>query len=239
MILKIENLKVSYGAIEAIKNISLEVKQGEIVALIGPNGAGKTTLLRTISGLLKPVSGSIKYFSDDGSEIDLSGLPPHEIVKRGIAQVPEGRMIFANLTVRENLELGAFSRKTKSIAADEFDRIFHLFPRIKERLNQSAGTLSGGEQQMLAISRALMAKPRLLLLDEPSLGIAPNLIQQIFKVLVDINQSGTTLLLVEQDAVLALKTASRAYVVQTGEVVLADTASVLLKDPRIKESYLG
>lgn len=231
--LEIRDLNVHYGAIHALKGVNLRVEAGEIVTLIGPNGAGKTTLLKTISGLLKPTSGQIVF---DGSDISFD--PPHKVVCLGLSHVPEGRMIFQNLTVRENLELGAFSRKDKATQAD-MDAIFSLFPRLQERLKQNAGTLSGGEQQMLAIGRALMAKPKLLLLDEPSLGIAPALVQQIFKVLVEINAAGTTMLLVEQDAYLALRTAKRAYVLETGKIAMEDTSENLKNHPDIKKVYLG
>lgn len=235
-LLKIENLHVHYGAIHALKGISLEVEEGEIVTLIGPNGAGKTTLLRTISGVIRPSSGKIAYQNVAGTR-ELASLAPHKIVAAGVAQVPEGRLIFQNLTVEENLELGAYSRKNHQ--RDEWDRIFTLFPRLKERLKQNAGTLSGGEQQMLAIGRALMAKPKLLLLDEPSLGLAPTLVQQIFRVLVEINKQGTTLLLVEQDAYLALETASRGYVLETGQIKLSGKSAELLNNPSVKQAYLG
>ncbi|EKD41319.1 MAG: hypothetical protein ACD_73C00769G0010 [uncultured bacterium] len=234
--LKITDLKVSYGAIAALKGISLEIKEGEIVTLIGPNGAGKTTLLRTISGLLKAASGTIEFKNE--ASFDLTNLPPHKIVASGLAQVPEGRLIFHNLSVKENLLLGAFTRKDHKFD-DDLDKIFSLFPRLKERLKQNAGTLSGGEQQMLAIGRALMSRPKLLLLDEPSLGIAPTLVQQIFKVLKEINAQGTTLLLVEQDAYLALKTAHRAYVLETGEIKMSGPAQELLGNKDVLKAYLG
>jgi len=238
MLLKIDNLHVHYGAIHALKGISLEIAAGEIVTLIGSNGAGKSTLLRTLSGILKPSEGEINYASEEG-ELKLHELPSHKIVASGIAQVPEGRQIFANLTVKENLELGAYARKDKVNLKEESDAIFNLFPRLKERLRQNAGTLSGGEQQMLAIGRALMSKPKLLLLDEPSLGIAPALIQQIFQTLKEINQAGVTLLLVEQDAFLALETSHRGYVLDTGKITLAGPAKELLKNPDIQHAYLG
>ena len=234
MLLQIENLSVHYGAIHALKGISLEVAAGEIVTLIGPNGAGKTTLLRTISGVLRGSSGQILY---DGFPMEM--MPPHRIVAQGIAQVPEGRLIFQNLTVLENLELGAYSRRDRHGLKVEQEWIFHLFPRLQERLSQQAGTLSGGEQEMLAIGRALMAKPRLLLLDEPSLGLAPALVQQIFKALVEINRQGTTLLLVEQDAYLALETSQRGYVMETGEIKLSGKSAELLSNPQVKKAYLG
>jgi len=238
MLLKIDNLNVHYGAIHALKGVSMEIDSGEIVTLIGSNGAGKSTLLRTLSGILKPSDGEITYGSEAGT-VKLNELPPHKIVASGIAQVPEGRQIFANLTVKENLELGAYSRKEKVHLKEESERIFGLFPRLKERIRQNAGTLSGGEQQMLAIGRALMAKPRLLLLDEPSLGIAPALIQQIFQTLLEINKAGVTILLVEQDAFLALETSHRGYVLETGKITLAGPAKVLLNNPDVKHAYLG
>ncbi len=240
MLLEIKNLHVHYGAIHALKGISLEVKEGEIVTLIGSNGAGKSTLLRTLSGILKPSEGEICYHSKHHEAISIGHIPSHIIVKQGIAQVPEGRQIFANLSVKENLELGAYSRhEGNDSLQQDFEEIFILFPRLKERLSQNAGTLSGGEQQMLAISRALMAKPRLLLLDEPSLGIAPTLVQQIFATLREINKKGVTLLLVEQDAYLALETAHRAYVLETGKITLSGNAKDLLNNPEIKKAYLG
>jgi branched-chain amino acid transport system ATP-binding protein len=240
VILEIENLRVNYGAIEALKGVSLQVEEGEMVALIGSNGAGKTTLLRTISGVLRPRSGKIRY-RPDGAVLETQNLPPHKIVAQGIAQVPEGRMVFQNLSVLENLDLGAYGRKDKpkSKIASDRDRVLAIFPRLKERLEQSAGTLSGGEQQMLAIGRALMARPKLLLLDEPSLGIAPTLVQQIFKVLVEINKEGTTILLVEQDAFLALKTCARAYVLETGTIKLSGPSRELADNPEVKKAYLG
>ncbi len=239
MILEIENLHVRYGAIHALKGVSLKVDEGEIVTLIGPNGAGKTTLLRTLSGVLHPSSGKMIFNGGRGEALLLNQLPPHKIVAMGIAQVPEGRLIFQNLSVRENLDLGAYSRRDRRRLKEDLDRIFQLFPRLKERLSQNAGTLSGGEQQMLAIGRALMARPRLLRLDEPSLGLAPTLVQQIFKILVEINRQGTTLLLVEQDAYLALETASRGYVLETGEIKLEGASSDLLKNVDVKKAYLG
>ncbi|HEX5035834.1 MAG TPA: ABC transporter ATP-binding protein [bacterium] len=238
MLLTIDNLKVSYGAIEALKGVSLQVEEGEMVALIGSNGAGKTTLLRTISGLLTPVLGEIRLKAD-ASEVRLDRLAPHKVVAHGVAQVPEGRMVFQNLTVLENLELGAFGRKDKAGISSDLERALSVFPRLRERLGQSAGTLSGGEQQMLAIGRALMARPRLLLLDEPSLGIAPALVQQIFKVLVEINKAGTTVLLVEQDAFLALKVSRRAYVLETGQIKISGPSAELQDDPDVKKAYLG
>ena len=238
-LLEIENLHVHYGAIHALKGISLTVGEGEIVTLIGPNGAGKTTLLRTISGLLPPSTGRLLYRKGPEESVSLGRWPSHRIVAAGIAQVPEGRLIFGNLSVEENLDLGATGRQDRKTLSQDKERLFNLFPRLRERLQQNAGTLSGGEQQMLAIGRALMAKPRLLLLDEPSLGLAPGLVRQIFKVLVEINRRGTTLLLVEQDVFLALKTAARGYVLETGTISLQGTSSELLNNPEVKKAYLG
>ncbi len=236
--LKIENLKVAYGAVQALHGVSLEVREGEMVTLIGANGAGKTTLLRTISGLIHPSSGQLNYAARSG-EVSLNGVAPHEIVKLGISQVPEGRMVFPNLSVRENLDLGAYLRKDQQQIKEDTEKIFSLFPRLKERLNQSAATLSGGEQQMLAIGRALMARPRLLLMDEPSLGLAPILVQAIFKNIREINQQGLTILLVEQNANMALKFAHRGYVLETGKIILEDTAESLIQNPDVKKAYLG
>ena len=232
-LLSVSNLEVSYGNITALRGIDLEVRKGEIVTLIGANGAGKTTTLRTISGLLKPRSGEVTY---DGRNI--TGTKPHVIAAMGVSHVPEGRGIFANLTVSDNLELGAYLRKDK-VQQSEYERIFALFPVLKERIKQSAGTLSGGEQQMLAISRALMSKPKVLLLDEPSLGLAPQMVQTIFRVIKEINAEGTPILLVEQNAHMALVTASRGYVMETGRIVLTDDTSAMLKSDRIKKAYLG
>ena len=214
--LKIDNIDVYYGAIHALKGISLEVKEGEIVTLIGANGAGKSTTLRTISGLLKPKTGSITFLGQN-----IEGVRAHEIVKKGISQVPEGRRVFAEMTVMENLDL------------------FELFPRLEERKNQSAGTLSGGEQQMLAMGRALMSRPKLLLLDEPSMGLAPLLIKEIFNIIVDINKSGTTVLLVEQNANMALSIANRAYVLETGRITLSGSAKELAASEDVRKAYLG
>ncbi len=239
MLLEIKNLEARYGAIHALKGVSLDVAAGEIVTLIGSNGAGKTTLLRTVSGILKPSSGQIRYDATEGEALFLHQMPPHKIVAAGVAQAPEGRQIFANLSVRENLELGAYSRRDGKNLDGEFDAVFSLFPRLKERLQQNAGTLSGGEQQMLAIGRALMAKPKLLLLDEPSLGIAPTLVQQIFATLKEINRQGVSILLVEQDAFLALETAHRGYVLETGTITLSGPAQELLNNPEVKKAYLG
>lgn len=233
--LKIENLVVNYGAIKAIKGINVEVKQGEIVTLIGANGAGKSTILRAISSILKPASGKIIL---DGK--DITGMPPHKIVEHGISQAPEGRMIFSNLTVQENLDMGAYTRKDKHNIKEDLELIFKLFPRLKERLKQPGGTLSGGEQQMLAISRALMSKPKLLLLDEPSLGIAPILVKQIFekiKTLKDV--TGLTILLVEQNANLALSISNYAYVLETGDIKLEGEAKEMANNPEVRKAYLG
>jgi branched-chain amino acid transport system ATP-binding protein len=233
--LEIKNLSVSYGAINALHGISLSVKPGSIVTLIGANGAGKTTTLKTISGLLKPKSGEIFY---DGQNI--AGLPTHQIVARGLSHVPEGRMIFANLTVLENLQLGAYLQKDKKIIRHELEHVFSLFPRLKEREKQIAGTLSGGEQQMLAIGRALMSKPKLLLLDEPSLGLAPLLVKAIFEKIVEINrEQGLTILLVEQNANLALEISHFGYVLETGKIILQDDSAALRQNPQVKSAYLG
>lgn len=232
--LTINDINVFYGAIHAIKGVSLEVNEGEIVTLIGANGAGKSTILRTISGLLKPKSGSIQF---EGQEI--AGMPAHEIVKTGISQVPEGRRIFAEMTVLENLELGAFTRKDKDGIKADMELVFNRFPRLKERIGQLAGTLSGGEQQMLAMGRALMSRPRLLLLDEPSMGLAPLLIKEIFAIIQDINKTGTTVLLVEQNANMALSIAHRAYVLETGRITLSGDAKELAASDEVRKAYLG
>jgi len=232
-LLSLRSLEVSYGTIPALRGIDLEVEKGEIVTLIGANGAGKTTTLRTISGLLKPRHGEVSFAGKN-----INGVKPHVITGMGVSHVPEGRGIFANLTVSDNLELGAYLRKDK-IQKSEYERIFSLFPVLKERIKQNAGTLSGGEQQMLAISRALMSKPTVLLLDEPSLGLAPQMVQTIFRVIREINAEGTTILLVEQNAHMALVTAHRGYVMETGKIVLADSTKALLASDRIKKAYLG
>ena len=232
--LKIDNIDVFYGAIHALKGISLEVSQGEIVTLIGANGAGKSTTLRTISGLLKPKNGTIKY---EGK--DIAGHKAQDIVASGLSQVPEGRRIFANMTVMENLELGAYLRKDKGNLAGDFQNVFAKFPRLEERKLQLAGTLSGGEQQMLAMGRALMSRPKLLLLDEPSMGLAPLLVKEIFAIIKEINESGTTILLVEQNAHMALSIANRAYVLETGRISMSGAASDLLNDEKVKKAYLG
>lgn len=232
--LKIDNIDVYYGAIHALKGISLEVNQGEIVTLIGANGAGKSTTLRTISGLLKPKNGSITFMGKN-----IAGVPAHQIVREGISQVPEGRRVFAEMTVMENLDLGAFVRKDKDGIQKDLRTVFELFPRLEERKNQSAGTLSGGEQQMLAMGRALMSRPKLLLLDEPSMGLAPLLIKEIFHIIEDINKSGTTVLLVEQNANMALSIANRAYVLETGRITLSGAAQELAASEDVRKAYLG
>jgi len=233
-ILILQDIQVYYGAIIAIKGISLYLKKGEIVCLIGANGAGKSTILNAISGIVKPRSGKIIYRGEA-----IEKCPPHQIVGKGISQAPEGRKIFANLSVLENLELGAYLRKDSGQVKSDLERVFDLFPRLKERIKQNAGTLSGGEQQMLAIGRALMSNPTVLLLDEPSLGLAPLLVKQIFQTIQEINQQGTSILLVEQNAHMALHVARRGYVIETGKVVLEDQAQNLLNTPRVKEAYLG
>ena len=233
--LVIENLSVSYGAIRALHGISLQVEAGSIVTLIGSNGAGKSTALRTVSGLIRPQEGRITY---EGERID--GQPAHRIVARGLCHVPEGRMVFANLTVRENLMMGAYLQRDAAAIARERDYVFSVFPRLAEREKQQAGTLSGGEQQMLAIGRALMGQPKFLMLDEPSLGIAPLLVKTIFQRIVEINRSrGITILLVEQNANLALEIASHGFVLETGRVILSDTSAALRSDPKVRSAYLG
>ncbi len=232
--LTLENISVNYGAIEALTGINLHVEQGEVVTLIGANGAGKTTTLRTITGLLEPKEGRVMY---EGNEI--SGVATHKLVSKGIAMSPEGRGVFANLSVRENLEMGAFIRKDKKGIADDMERGFALFPRLKEREQQKAGTLSGGEQQMLAMARALMSRPRLLLLDEPSLGLAPLVVHTIFEAIELIRKEGATILLVEQNAYAALHHSDRAYVLETGRIVMEGDSKQLAQDPRVKEAYLG
>ena len=251
MLLSLENLEVCYGPISALQGVSLHIDRGEIVTLIGSNGAGKTTLLRSISGLLNPKAGTITWHGNStgansaavaaggngDANADLLRLKPHEIVRLGVSHVPEGRQIFANLTVFENLRLGAYQR-TDDLGPD-LDRCFNLFPVLAERRSQRSGTLSGGEQQMLAIGRALMQRPQLLLLDEPSLGLAPLVVRKIFQIIREINAEGTTIFLVEQNAHMALGVAHRAYVLQTGRVIKSDKASVLLEDPDVKKAYLG
>jgi branched-chain amino acid transport system ATP-binding protein len=239
MLLSIRNLEVCYGVISALQNVSLDIDTGEIVTLIGSNGAGKTTLLRTISGLLSPARGTIGWQRSGADLTELTKLRPHEIVRAGVCHVPEGRQVFPNLTVRENLLLGAYQQKDKQQRARDIDRCYHHFPVLAERREQKGGTLSGGEQQMLAIGRALMARPKLLLLDEPSLGLAPLVVRKIFQIIREINAEGTTIFLVEQNAHMALGVAHRAYVLQTGRVIKSDKASVLLEDPDVKKAYLG
>ena len=232
--LEVKDINVYYGAIHAIKGISLAVEEGEIVTLIGANGAGKSTTLRTISGLLKPKTGEINFLGKS-----IAGMPAHKIVREGISQVPEGRKIFAEMTVQENLELGAFTRTDKAEIQNDFKMVFGRFPRLEERKFQLAGTLSGGEQQMLAMGRALMSRPKLLLLDEPSMGLAPLLIREIFSIIVDINKTGTTVLLVEQNANMALSIANRAYVLETGRITLSGDAKELAASEDIRKAYLG
>lgn len=231
--LTIDNIDVYYGVIHALKGISVQVNQGEIVTLIGANGAGKSTILRSISGLLKPKSGTINFLGQN-----ITGIPAQDIVKLGISHAPEGRRVFANMTVLENLELGAYIRKDKKIDAD-MEKVFLRFPRLKERRTQLSGTLSGGEQQMLAIGRALMSRPKLLLMDEPSMGLAPLLVKEIFAIIKDINQAGTTILLVEQNAHMALSIANRAYVLETGHIALAGDAKELAASDHVRKAYLG
>jgi branched-chain amino acid transport system ATP-binding protein len=237
-LLEIRGLKVRYGVIEALHGVDLDVEQGEIVTVIGANGAGKTTLLKAISGLVPASEGTLRY-APNGADCDLAALPPHAIVARGLSHVPEGRRIFQNLTVRENLMLGAYLRRDAHAFDESLREVFSLFPRLEERLAQNAGTLSGGEQQMLAMGRALMARPMLLLLDEPSLGLAPKLVRAIFDVIRAINRRGTTLLVVEQNAHMALATAHRAYVLETGNVALSGAAKDLAQDERVQQAYLG
>lgn len=232
--LEINDLHVSYGAIRALKGVGFQVDQGEIVALIGANGAGKTTTLRTISGLIRPQSGTITYKGQN-----ITKTPPHQIVSLGLCQVPEGRRVFTRMTVLENLEMGAYIRNDKANIKQDIKKVFERFPRLEERKAQLAGTLSGGEQQMLAMGRALMSRPTLLLMDEPSMGLAPMLVQEIFTIIKEINQSGTTVLLVEQNAHMALSIAHRAYVLEVGEVVLSGAAQDLANDPQVQKAYLG
>lgn len=232
--LKVNNIDVFYGNIHALKGVSLEVNEGEIVTLIGANGAGKSTLLKTLSGLLKPKSGDITYQTKQ-----ISGRQAQLIVKSGISHVPEGRRVFANMSVEENLELGAYLRKDREGIKKDLANVFELFPRLQERRKQQSGTLSGGEQQMLAMGRALMAKPKLLLLDEPSMGLAPLIVKQIFEIIRMVNSQGTTVLLVEQNANMALSIADRAYVIETGKIVLSGTAKELQESEKVKEAYLG
>jgi branched-chain amino acid transport system ATP-binding protein len=232
--LKVNGIDVFYGNIQALKGVSLEINEGEIVTLIGANGAGKSTLLKTLSGLLKPKSGSIEYLGNS-----ISGKAPQSIVKVGISHVPEGRRVFSNMSVEENLELGAYLRKDKGGIRKDIQSVYELFPRLQERRKQLSGTLSGGEQQMLAMGRAIMAKPKLLLLDEPSMGLAPLMVKTIFQIIEKINHDGTTILLVEQNANMALSVANRAYVIETGRVVISGTAAKLQASEEIKKAYLG
>jgi branched-chain amino acid transport system ATP-binding protein len=233
-ILEVSDIHSYYGSIQALKGVSLTVNEGEIVTLLGANGAGKTTTLRSINGLNRPREGTIRF---QGSEITTT--PPHEIVKRGIAQSPEGRRLFPRMSVTENLEMGAFQRSDRSAIKSDMDRVFELFPRLQERRNQKAGTMSGGEQQMCAIGRALMARPKLLLLDEPSLGLAPIFVERIFDIIRQINEEGTSILLVEQNALMALDAADRGYVLETGRIVLADSAAALKTNDEVRKTYLG
>jgi branched-chain amino acid transport system ATP-binding protein len=233
-LLALTDLHVHYGAIHALKGVSIVVDEGTIVTLVGANGAGKSTILRAISGLIPPSRGEIQFRGKS-----LRGMKAHEIVRAGISHVPEGRIVFANLTVLENLELGAYLRRDRAGIAEDLKKIFHLFPRLDERRRQSAGTLSGGEQQMLAIGRALMARPTVLLMDEPSLGLAPILVREIFSVIREIRSRGTTIVLVEQNARMALATADQGYVLETGAVCMADKAQALLNNPFVQEAYLG
>ncbi|KPU45709.1 high-affinity branched-chain amino acid transport ATP-binding protein LivF [Oxobacter pfennigii] len=232
--LKISGLNVFYGHIHALKGISMEIKQGEIVSLIGSNGAGKSTTLGSIAGLVPSQSGSITFLGKD-----ITNIPPHSIVKLGTSLSPEGREVFPALTVQENLRLGAYIKKDKAKISESFERVYSLFPRLKERTKQTAGTLSGGEQQMLAIGRALMSEPQLLMLDEPSLGLAPNLVLMIFELIESINRQGTTILLIEQNASMALSISHRAYVLETGSISMAGNSKDLADDPRVKKAYLG
>jgi branched-chain amino acid transport system ATP-binding protein len=233
-LLEVENVETFYGSIQALKGISIEVHDGEIVTLIGANGAGKSTTLRSINGLNHPRRGSIRFGGND-----ITHDPPHEIVKRGIAQSPEGRKLFPRMSVTENLEMGAFQRTDKAAFKEDMDRVFELFPRLAERRHQKAGTMSGGEQQMCAIGRALMARPRLLMLDEPSMGLAPIFVERIFETIVEVNKQGTSILLVEQNALMALDVAKRGYVLETGHIALADEAKALAQNPEVRKTYLG
>jgi branched-chain amino acid transport system ATP-binding protein len=233
-ILELTDVHTYYGTIQALKGVSLDVYEGEVVTLLGANGAGKSTTLRSINGLNRPRQGSIRFQGRD-----ITQTPPHEIVKRGIAQSPEGRRLFPRMSVTENLEMGAFQRKDRAGIKEDMERVFELFPRLQERRHQKAGTMSGGEQQMCAIGRALMARPKLLLLDEPSLGLAPIFVERIFEIVKTINEQGTSILLVEQNALMALDHASRGYVMETGRIVLADTAAALKTNEQVRKTYLG
>jgi branched-chain amino acid transport system ATP-binding protein len=234
LILKLDNIHTYYGTIHALKGISLDVREGEIVTLIGANGAGKSTTLRSINGLNHPREGTIQFKGKD-----ITNEAPHEIVKMGISQSPEGRRVFSRMSVLENLEMGAYQRDDKPGIREDLDRVYHLFPRLQERRTQKAGTLSGGEQQMLAIGRALMARPKLLLLDEPSMGLAPIFVDKIFEIIMEINGQGTPILLVEQNALMALDAAKRGYVLETGQVALADDAKALRENEQVRKTYLG
>jgi branched-chain amino acid transport system ATP-binding protein len=234
VILKLDDIHTYYGTIQALKGISLEVKKGEIVTLIGANGAGKSTTLRSINGLNHPREGTIVFQGED-----ITNTAPHEIVQMGISQSPEGRRIFPRMSVLENLEMGAYQRQKGPEVQEDLDRVYSLFPRLKERVQQKAGTMSGGEQQMLAMGRALMARPKLLLLDEPSMGLAPIFVEKIFEIIREINEQGTPILLVEQNALMALNVAHRGYVLQTGRIILADTADALTANPQVRQAYLG
>lgn len=231
--LKVNDINVYYGSIHAIKGVSFEVKEGEIVTLIGANGAGKSTVLKTVSGLLRSKTGSIEFLDKS-----IATVAPHKIVKQGLAHVPEGRRIFLQMSVEENLEMGAFTQSAKTVSED-IAKVYEQFPRLKERRRQTAGTLSGGEQQMLAMGRALMSRPKLLMLDEPSMGLAPILVEQIFEIIKELHKSGTTILLVEQNAQMALSVADRAYVLETGKVTLSGTGAELIKSDEIRKAYLG
>jgi branched-chain amino acid transport system ATP-binding protein len=233
-ILQLDDVHTYYGSIQALKGISLEVREGEIVTLLGANGAGKSTTLRSINGLNRPRQGTIRFQGRD-----ITSVPAHQIVKRGIAQSPEGRRLFPRMSVTENLEMGAFQRNDRAGIREDMERVFELFPRLRERRNQHAGTMSGGEQQMCAIGRALMARPKLLLLDEPSLGLAPIFVERIFEIIKTINDQGTSILLVEQNALMALEAANRGYVLETGHIVLADRAEALKTNEQVRKTYLG
>jgi branched-chain amino acid transport system ATP-binding protein len=233
-LLELDDVHSYYGHIQALRGISLSVEEGEVVTLIGSNGAGKTTTLRSINGILPPREGKILFAGEE-----IQGLPAHDMISRGIAQSPEGRKIFHRMTVSENLEMGAYHRHDRQGIRDDMDRVFELFPRLEERIKQESGTMSGGEQQMLAIGRALMSRPKLLLLDEPSMGLAPVLVERIFQTIQEINQQGTTILLVEQNANVALEIASRGYVLETGNIVNSAPAEKLREDPKVREAYLG
>ena len=233
-VLKVDNINVYYGSIHAIKGISFEVYDGEIVTLIGANGAGKSTTLNTISGLLHPSTGGVSFLGES-----LAKIQPHKVVERGLAQVPEGRRVFAQMTVQENLEMGAFTQNSQANISDDLEKVYSLFPRLKERMKQTAGTLSGGEQQMLAMGRALMSRPKLLMLDEPSMGLAPILVEQIFDIIADLHKTGATILLVEQNAQMALSIASRGYVMETGKIVTTGTGKELLASEAVRKAYLG